>query len=140
MLVLNPYLSFQNEAREAMEFYQSVLGGDLTVSTFGEYEGMVQDPAEQDLVMHSQLTTPHGLTLMGADTPTGMQYEKPAGISISLSGEDESTLQGWWDGLADGGSVTMPLDVPPWGGKFGMLRDRYGVDWMVSIDTGDAPA
>lgn len=136
MLVLNPYLSFKTEAREAMEFYRSVLGGDLQVSTFGEYEGMVQDPAEQNLVMHSQLTTPDGLTLMGADTPSGLTYEKPAGVSISLSGEDETALQRYWDGLADGGTVTMPLDVPPWGGKFGMLRDRYGVDWMISIDTG----
>lgn len=139
MTILNPYLSFKDEAREAMEFYKSVLGGDLTVSTFGEYEGMVQDPGESDLVMHAQLTTPDGLTLMGADTPSGMSYEKPAGMSVSLSGDDEAALQRYWDGLADGGSVTMPLDVPPWGGKFGMLRDRYGVDWMVSIDTADGP-
>ena len=137
MTVLNPYISFKNDARQAMEYYRSVLGGDLNISTFGEYEGMVQNPAENDLVMHAQLTTPDGLVLMGSDTPTGMQYEKPAGFSVSISGDDDATLQRYWDGLADGGTVTMPLDTPPWGGKFGMLTDRFGVDWMISIDSTD---
>lgn len=140
MLVLNPYLSFRDQARQAMEFYRSVFGGDLTISTFGEYEGMVQDPSEGDLVMHAQLATPHGLTLMGSDTPGAMAYAKPAGIAVSLSGDDDETLQGWWDALSEGATVTMPLDVPPWGGKFGMLTDRYGIDWMVSVDTGDGAA
>ena len=126
---LNPYLSFRNEAREAMTFYQSVFGGELDISTFGQFEGMVQDPAEVDLVMHAQLTSPDGFVLMGADTPTGM--------SVSVSGDDEASLQGFWDKLADGGTITMPYDTPPWGGKFGMLRDRYGIDWMVAVN---APA
>jgi len=132
MPTLNPYLSFKNNARSAMEFYQSILGGDLEVSTFGEYEGMVQDPNENDLVMHSQLTTPDGFVLMGADTPTGMEYREPAGISVSLSGDDEPQLERYWNGLVEGGSVTMPFDVPPWGGRFGMLRDKFGIDWMVA--------
>ena len=138
MASLNPYLSFKNEAREAMSFYQSVFGGDLDINTFGEYEGMVQDPAENDLIMHAQLTTPDGFVLMGADTPTGMDYEKPAGISVSVSGDDEASLQGYWDKLAHGGTVVMPLDTPPWGGKFGMLTDRFGIDWMISIDPQEA--
>ena len=135
---LNPYLSFRNEAREAMTFYQSVFGGDLDISTFGEYEGMVQDPAENDLVMHAQLTSPDGFILMGSDTPTGMNYEKPAGVSVSVSGDDESALQGFWDKLADGGTITMPYDTPPWGGKFGMLTDRFGIDWMVAVNAQQA--
>jgi PhnB protein len=135
---LNPYLSFKNEAREAMTFYQSVFGGDLDISTFGDYEGMVQDPAESDLVMHSQLTSPDGFVLMGADTPTGMTYEKPAGISVSVSGDDEPSLQGFWDKLADGGAVVMPFDTPPWGGRFGMLTDRFGIDWMIAVNAQQA--
>ncbi|GAA1961127.1 VOC family protein [Microbacterium deminutum] len=131
---LNPYLSFKNQAREAMEFYRGVFGGDLTVSTFAEYPGMTDDPAEQDLVMHAQLETPDGFVLMGADTPSRMEYEKPAGISVSVSGDDESSLEGYWQKLSDGGSVTMPFDTPPWGGKFGMLTDRYGIDWMVAVN------
>lgn len=130
---LNPYLSFRNRAREAMTFYQNVFGGRLDISTFGQFEGMVQDPSENDLVMHAQLTTPDGFVLMAADTPSAMDYEKPAGISVSVSGDDGAALQGYWDELADGGTVVMPLDTPPWGGKFGMLTDRFGIDWMISI-------
>ncbi|GAA3215469.1 VOC family protein [Microbacterium terregens] len=132
MPTLNPYLSFQNQARAAMEFYQSVFGGDLEISTFGSYEGMVQDPSENDLVMHAQLTSPDGMVLMASDTPSGMPYTPPAGISVSVSGDDEPLLEGLWNALVDGGAVTMPFEVPPWGGRFGMLRDKFGIDWMVA--------
>jgi PhnB protein len=133
---LNPYLSFRDTARAAMEFYQSVFGGELTLSTFGEFPGMTQDPAESDLVMHAQLTSPDGFVLMGADTPSGMPYREPGGISVSVSGDDEQQLQGFWDALSDGGTVVMPYEVPPWGGRFGMLRDRFGIDWMVAYSAG----
>ena len=131
---LNPYLSFKNRAREAMMFYQSVFGGDLDISTFGQYEGMVQDPSENDLVMHAQLSTPEGFVLMGADTPSGVEYREPAGISVSVSGDDEAALQSYWDGLSAGGSVVMPFDTPPWCGRFGMLTDRFGIDWMIALN------
>ena len=131
---LNPYLSFKNDARAAMEFYQSVFGGDLDISTFGEYEGMVQDPSEKELVMHSQLTSPDGFVLMASDTPASMPYREPGGSSISVSGEDEAQLQRFWDALSEGGSVTMPYDTPPWGGRFGMLRDKFGIDWMIALN------
>ncbi|MHC2997734.1 VOC family protein [Microbacterium sp. HJ5] len=131
---LNPYLSFKNQARDAMAFYQDVFGGDLDISTFGEYEGMVQDPSENDLVMHSQLTSPDGFVLMAADTPSGMEYRAPAGMSVSVSGDDEAALQGYWDKLSESGTVVMPYDTPPWGGKFGMLTDRFGIDWMIALD------
>jgi len=131
---LNPYISFQNQARSAMEYYQSVFGGELVVSTFAEYPGMTDDPSEQGLVMHAQLETPDGFVLMAADTPSRMTYEKPAGISVSVNGDDEPALQGYWDTLADGGSVIMPFDTPPWGGKFGMLTDRFGIEWMIALN------
>ncbi|QIG39672.1 VOC family protein [Microbacterium sp. 4R-513] len=134
MPILNPYLSFKNNAREAIEFYRSVFGGDLQISTFGDFPGMVEDPAENDLVMHSQLTSPDGFVLMASDTPDRMPYEAPAGVAVSVSGEDEAQLQGYWDALSAGGNVTMPYDTPPWGGKFGMLTDKFGVDWMVSLN------
>ena len=134
MATLNPYLSFRSNAREAIEFYRSVFGGDLEISTFGEYDGMVDDPSEKDLVMHSQLTSPDGFVLMASDTPSSMPYREPGGSSISVSGEDEAQLQRFWDGLAEGGSVTMPFDTPPWGGRFGMLRDKFGIDWMIALN------
>jgi PhnB protein len=128
---LNPYLSFKNNAREAMEFYRSVFGGNLNISNFGE-GGMAGDPTEAGLVMHAQLDTPSNFTLMGSDTPARMGNPSPNG-SISLSGDDEAELRGYWDKLAPAGTVTFPLEKAPWGDTFGMLQDRYGVSWMVNI-------
>ncbi|MDV2475420.1 VOC family protein [Rhodococcus zopfii] len=129
---LNPYLSFRDNARQAMEFYRSVFGGELTVSTFGEFHAS-DLPEEQDKVMHSALTAPHGLVLMGADTPNAMDLTPGNNFSISLSGDDEAELRGYWDQLADGGTVAMPLEKAPWGDIFGMCTDRFGVPWMVNI-------
>ena len=137
MTRLNPYISFKDNAREAMEFYQSVFGGDLAIDTFGSYD-MGQDPSDNDRVMHAQLETPDGFTLMAADTPSSMPYNKPAGVSVSVSGDDEAQLQRYWDGLTDGGSIVMPFETPPWGGRFGMLTDRFGIDWMVALNASPA--
>lgn len=129
---LNPYINFKDDAREALEFYQSVFGGELNMSTFADFQS-AQDPAENDLIMHGQLDGPNGLTLMAADTPKHVEFTAPAGISISLSGDDDATLRGYWDKLVDGGTVIEPLEVAPWGDAFGMLTDRYGITWLVNI-------
>jgi PhnB protein len=129
---LNPYLSFRDNAREAMSFYHSVFGGDLTVSTFADFHAST-DPAEQDKIIHSQLETPDGLVLMGADTPAGMEHRPQAGVSVSLSGDDETRLRGYWERLSDGGTVTMPFEKAPWGATFGMCVDRFGTIWMVNV-------
>jgi PhnB protein len=129
---LNPYLSFRDSAREAMEFYQSVFGGELTVSTFAEMHAS-DDPAEQHKVMHSMLETDAGLVLMGADTPNSMDLASSSNISISLSGEDEPELRGYYDKLVAGGTVLEPLVKAPWGDTFGMCVDKFGVTWLVNI-------
>jgi PhnB protein len=129
---LNPYLSFRNTAGEAMDFYQSVFGGELTRTTFGEFHAS-DDPAEQDKIMHSMLITDNGLALMAADTPNSMDYTVGSNYSVSLSGEDEAELRGYWDKLSAGGTVTMPLDQAPWGDAFGMCVDKFGVTWLVNI-------
>jgi len=139
---LNPYLSFRDNARDAMEFYQSVFGGELTMSTFAEFE-MADDPAERDKIMHSQLESPNGLLLMGADTPNSMDYTPGGSISVSLSGEDEAELTGYWEKLSGDGTVIEPLAKAPWGDSFGMCVDKFGVMWMVNIsgqqgETGDS--
>ena len=130
---LNPYLSFDGDARDAMETYKGVFGGELTVSTFGDM-GQT-DEALKDKVMHSQLETPAGFTLMASDTPPGTEqpYQRGNSFSVSLSGDDEAELRGYWDGLAAGGQVTLPLDKQVWGDVFGMVADRFGVLWMVNI-------
>ena len=135
---LNPYLNFEDNAREAMTFYQSVLGGVLTVSTFGEFHAS-EDPTEQDKVMHSQLETEDGFVLMAADTPNAMEHRPQAGVSVSLSGDDEAKLRGYWDGLSAGATVIMPFEKAPWGDTFGMCLDRFGTHWMVNA-TGQPPA
>jgi PhnB protein len=127
---LNPYINFGDNARQAMEFYRDVFGGELTVSTFGEMGGAA--PGDENKVMHSQLETPSGFTLMGSDAPAGMPRDSGSSIQISLSGDDAS-LRDYFQKLSEGGSVTMPLEKQMWGDEFGMLVDRFGVQWMVNV-------
>ena len=129
---LNPYISFPGTAREAMEYYESAFGGTLVVNTFGEYGGS-ENP---EGVMHAQLETDGGFTLMASDMPPGMEFQPGNNMAISLSGDDEGELRGYWDRLADGGTVTMALEKQMWGDVFGMCIDRYGVSWMVNIAGG----
>lgn len=135
MPLLNPYISFRDNARAALERYREVLGGDLQIMTFGSMPEMGYEPSESELVMHGQLTTDDGMVLMASDTPSSMEYQAPQGISVSLSGTESDRLRAIWDGLLDGGTASMPLAPAPWGGDFGMLVDRFGVAWMMSIDT-----
>jgi PhnB protein len=121
-----------------MDFYQSVFGGELTRSTFAEFHAS-DDPAEQDKIMHSMLTTEKGLALMASDTPNSMDYTQGTNYAISLSGEDEVELRGYWQKLSADGTVTVPLNQAPWGDTFGMCVDRFGVSWLVNIAGQQAP-
>ena len=128
---LNPYINFNDNARQAMEFYKGVFGGNLTLNTFGEYGA--QDSPDADKIMHGQLETDSGFTLMGADTPAGMQRNPGDNIAISLSGDDADALRGYWERLSDGGTVSVPLEKQMWGDEFGMCVDQFGIPWMVNI-------
>ncbi|MBV8194659.1 MAG: VOC family protein [Candidatus Dormibacteraeota bacterium] len=129
---LHPYLNFRDNARQAMEFYQSVFGGKLNVGTFKELNA-AQDPGEEDLVMHASLEGDNGIEFFAADMPERMHYAPGNNFSMSLSGDDEALLTGWFDKLSEGGNVTMPLQKAVWGDTFGMLVDRFGVNWLVNI-------
>jgi PhnB protein len=129
--ILNPYVNFDGNAREAMEFYRDVFGGELTVNTFGEWGN--DDPAVADKTMHALLETERGFTLMASDTPPGMELATGSNITISLSGDDGHELRGYWEKLSSGGTVTMPLEKQMWGDEFGMCVDRFGIPWMVNI-------
>ena len=133
---LNPYLNFRAEARQAMEFYRSVFGGELDTMSFKDYHAS-DDPAEDDKVMHAVLRTAGGMVLMAADTPNSMEFSRGHDFNISLSGDDEAELRGYYEKLAEGGTETMPLGKAPWGDIFGMLKDRFGVNWLVNISTGE---
>jgi PhnB protein len=129
---LNPYLSFKDNARDAMEFYKGVFGGKLDMNTFKEYQAS-QDPAEDDKIMHAQLEGDNGIVFMAADTPNGMQHNPGNTMSMSLSGDNEKELSGYYKKLSAGGTVVMPLEKAPWGDTFGMVTDKFGVAWMVNI-------
>jgi len=128
---LNPYVNFDGNAREAMEYYQGVFGGSLNINTFGEYGDA--DAPGADGVMHAQLENDEGFTLMASDLPPGTTMNAGDNMTISLSGDDGAQLRDYWNKLSDGGQVTMPLEKQMWGDEFGMCVDRFGVRWMVNI-------
>ena len=128
---LNPYLTFDGNAREAMEFYHYVFGGELKVNTFGEFGS--DDPALADKVMHAMLTTPRGYVLMASDTAPGMSLTPGNAITVSLSGDPGEGLEEAWDKLADGGEVLLPFEKQMWGDLYGQCVDRFGVPWMVDV-------
>jgi PhnB protein len=127
---LNPYISFKDNARQAMEFYQGVFGGTLDANTFGDYG---QAGPEANLIMHAQLETPSGYTIMASDTPPGREYDDGSRITVSLSGDNGDELRGYWDKLSSGGTVLMALEKQMWGDEFGMCVDQFGVSWLVNI-------
>jgi len=128
---LNPYISFDGNAREAMEFYEGVFGGTLTLNTFGEF-GAADAPGA-DKIMHGQLESDGGFILMGADMPPGIEHDPGNNIAVSLSGDDADALRGYWKQLSEGGAVPVPLEKQMWGDEFGMCVDRFGISWMVNI-------
>jgi PhnB protein len=128
---LNPYLNFDGTARQALEFYTEVFGGSLTLSTFADYG--THESAESEKIMHGQLDTDAGYTIMAADTPSGMEFHGMHGFGVSLSGDDGDLLRGYWEKLSVGGSVTMPMRKQVWGDEFGMCTDKFGVPWLVNV-------
>ncbi|MFD7321692.1 VOC family protein [Streptomyces sp. NPDC059875] len=131
--LLNPYISFAGDARQAMEFYREVFGGNLTVNTYGDF-GQKEAGEAADKIMHSMLVTDSGFALMGADTPPGMEHKPGNNMSVSVSGEDADELRGYWDKLSGSGTVSVPLEKQMWGDVFGMCTDRFGITWMVNIN------
>jgi PhnB protein len=134
---LNPYLNFNGNTAEAMKFYQKVLGGELTMQTFGEAK-MSEKPVEKDLIVHAALKS-DSISLMASDT----QPDRPANfgdnVHMSITGNDSAKLTQVFSGLAEGGKVDMPLAQQFWGDTFGMLTDKFGVHWMVNITSQAQP-
>jgi PhnB protein len=132
---LNPYLNFNGTTRQALEFYASVFGGDLTLSTFGS---MGMEGPDSEKIMHGALVTDAGYTIMAADVPAHMEYATPAGFAVSISGDDGDALRGYFEQLAAGGTTEMPLQKQAWGDEFGMCTDGFGIQWMVDITAPEA--
>lgn len=130
---LNPYLNFRGQAREALNFYQAALGGTLVMDTFGGFGVPLETPGETEWIMHGQLETAAGFTLMASDTPSSLNLVVGSNVSISLSGDDAEELKGYWDKLSEGAHISMPLRPAPWGDQFGALTDKFGINWLVNI-------
>jgi len=130
-LRLSPYVSLPGgAARAALEFYRSVLGGKVVINTFGEFGGA--EGVDPEAVMHGQLDAPSGFTLMVSDAMAGMAAAPGSNIALCLFGDDLDELRTTFDGLAEGGEVTTPLEQQVWGDHYGAFTDRFGVDWMVN--------
>jgi len=128
---LRPYLTFDGKAAEAMKFYNSVLGGKLSVQTFGE-ANMGNTPEEQKRIVHATLE--HDLlTFMASDSMPGKAPKVGDNISLSIDGKDYEWLSKVFEKLSQGGRVDMPLSQQYWGDTFGMLTDRFGIHWMINI-------
>jgi PhnB protein len=132
-MTLNSYLNFSGNTQEAMEFYKSVLGGELTIQTFGQAK-MAKDPKDENRVMHAALKT-DGFVLMASDTMPGKEAEVGNNVHLSLNGVagEKDRMTGIFEKLSEGGRVVMPLGEQFWGDTFGMLVDKFGIHWMMNI-------
>ncbi len=130
--ILNPYLNFKDNAKQAMEFYRSIFGGKLTMSTFKEFHA-TDDPSEENKIMHSELDNGDGIKFFASDTPNRMEHKPGKNVQMSLTGDDEKTLKGYFQKLSAGGKVSMPMEKAAWGDQFGMCEDKFGINWMVNI-------
>jgi PhnB protein len=128
---LTPYLNFDGNTAEAMEFYQSVLGGELTMQTYGE-AGMKEPPGNADKIMHASLKN-GTLSFMASDGNPEKRVQFGNNVNMSIVGTDEAKLTDFFDKLAKGGVIVMPMAKQFWGDTFGMLTDKFGVHWMIDI-------
>ncbi|GIH73571.1 VOC family protein [Sphaerimonospora thailandensis] len=127
------HLNFRGDARAALEFYQSVFGGDLAVVTYKD-AGSVQDPAEADRVMWGQVLADNGFHVMAYDVPSQMRWNQGENsFFLSLRGESAQEITAYWDKLSEGATVVQPLGPAQWAPLYGMLRDRFGVVWVVDV-------
>lgn len=130
---VTPHLNFRGDAREALEFYQSAVGGDLVVITYADM-GSVQDPAEAQQVVWGQVAADTGFRVMAYDVPSARPWSQGDDpFFVSVRGTDVDELTSLWERLADGSTIQQPLGPSPWAPLYGMLKDRFGVTWVLDI-------
>ncbi|MCG2613512.1 VOC family protein [Terrimonas sp. NA20] len=136
-LILEPYLFFGGNCRQAMEFYNEIFGGKLELSTFGEApagahgDSKTASAETKDLIMHARLSGP--FVIMASDNPEHPVKHSGQEFSLSISGTDKTLLEGYFSKLSQAGKITLPLSRQFWGPVFGMLTDQFGINWMISI-------
>lgn len=127
---LNPYLTFIGKAREALEFYKSVFDGELSLMPFkGVHEDLTSEQEEH--IMHGQLITKDGMTIMASDDPESVNESK--NVSIAVTGDDDVKFTEYFNKLCVGGKTIVPMSTQVWGDTFGMCTDKFGVRWMINV-------
>ena len=129
---LNAYLNFSGNCQEAMEFYKSIFGGKLEMTNYLT-GGMSRSADDEKLIMHAMLEADNGISFMASDAPGEADEKSAATVQLSLSGDNDDELTGYFKKLSEGGIVGEPLVTAPWGDKFGMVTDKFGMSWMVNI-------
>jgi PhnB protein len=127
------HLNFRGDARAALEFYRSVFGGDLAAITYKD-AGNVQDPAEADQVMWGQVVTDDGFHVMAYDVPARLPYDQGENsFFLSVRGETAQEITAYWEKLSAGATIVQPLAPAQWAPLYGMLKDRFGVVWVMDV-------
>ena len=134
------HLNFRGNARMALEFYQTVFGGDLTIITY-EDMGNVQNPAEAKQVVWGQVTDAGGPRVMAYDVPSMLPWSPgDSPFFLSLRGDQAEEITPYWDKLAVGSTVIVPLAPSQWAPLYGMLTDRFGITWVVDVEVAWSPS
>jgi PhnB protein len=132
MKMINPYLSMHGHAREAMTFYKEVFGGELTFMTMGETPMADNFPQDKDVIMHASLEGP-GFMLMASDmSEHGCRNTAPDSVNICIDCSSHEEQDRFFAALSEGGTVFCPLDNAFWGGRFGGVKDKFGIDWLLN--------
>lgn len=132
---LSSYINFGGKAREALEFYQTIFGGELSLERYGDY-GISEDPAEADKIIYGVLHSPDGFVMRGTDN--ARSCGAPAaheGWALCLNGDNRELLTRCWKALADTATIIEPMTTAAWGDSNGVLKDRFGITWIVNIGT-----
>ena len=133
-ITTTPHLNFRGDARAALEFYQSVFGGQLALVTYAD-AGAVTEAAEADQIMWGQVSSDAGFRVMAYDVPGHTAWEPGViPVFVAVRGVDADEIVGYWEKLADGAIVVAPLAPAQWGPLYGMLADRFGVTWVLDVE------
>lgn len=128
------HLNFRGDARDALEFYQSVFGGEIAAITYRDAHN-VHDPDEADQLMWGQVVSHAGFRIMAYDVPSSAAWDPGIiPVYVSVRGADSAEISHYWEKLADGSTVVAPLSPAQWAPLYGMLTDRFGVTWVLDVE------
>ncbi len=127
------HLNFRGDARAALAFYHSVFGGNQMLISYADAHN-VQEPSEADQVMWGQVAADNGFRIMAYDVPSTTPWH-PGEIPffVSVRGEDAAEITGYWNGLCKGSTIIRPLEPAAWATLYGMVKDRFGVTWVLDV-------